>query len=423
MSLGRAEGSKYLLGLGLLLALLVGGGTASGLYTDLMIQIWVLVASAGVLYGTPTPALDRKLHWLFLAIASLFVLQLLPWPSAWLAPLRAPLLSGLSPPDGPRFGFISSAVNRTLECAVYVGAGLGMFWAVLKLRPDQVVGLLPFFFIGVICNLLAATIQYSLAEDVSVEGFLPFTIKAGFFANVNHFSSLIYVSIPLMIFYGLSKSYYRATLLLLATILLFLLAAGSRAGAILGLLITLSAVFLLSARSNLRGVVVVLAFTLVSLYAIGVWSKLTVETLDPEFGRTEFASTTVAGIKENWPVGVGFGTFQTAYQLYERGDMIFQPYVNHAHNEYLELTFEGGVLTVVAILAYLVLLFLRFVQIRGNPLQQAAFLSLLFILLHSLVDYPLRTMALFLTFSVLNGIVFHRGFDRQGEPAQKAAFS
>jgi hypothetical protein len=33
-----------------------------------------------------------------------------------------------------------------------------------------------------------------------------------------------------------------------------------------------------------------------------------------------------------------------------------------------------------------------------------------FLLVHSLVDYPLRTAALAMTFAYMNGIIFHRGF-------------
>jgi len=37
-------------------------------------------------------------------------------------------------------------------------------------------------------------------------------------------------------------------------------------------------------------------------------------------------------------------------------------------------------------------------------------LSILFLLIHSMVDYPLRTMALSIVFSYLNAVIFHRGF-------------
>jgi hypothetical protein len=38
-----------------------------------------------------------------------------------------------------------------------------------------------------------------------------------------------------------------------------------------------------------------------------------------------------------------------------------------------------------------------------------ALLSITFLLIHSLVDYPLRTMSLALSFALLNAIIFHAG--------------
>lgn len=90
--------------------------------------------------------------------------------------------------------------------------------------------------------------------------------------------------------------------------------------------------------------------------------------------------------------------------------MIFKQYVNHAHNEYLELAFEGGVISVLLMALYFILLFAALARVRRDPLQKAAFLSVSFLLIHSLVDYPLRTEALAMTFAYMNAIIFHKGF-------------
>ncbi|TJW73199.1 MAG: O-antigen ligase family protein, partial [Mesorhizobium sp.] len=132
--------------------------------------------------------------------------------------------------------------------------------------------------------------------------------------------------------------------------------------------------------------------------------------IDRDFARGEFARTTIEGIKENWATGVGFGNFQRAYQIYEKQEMIFKQYVNHAHNDYLEIAFEGGVLAVLLMALYFVMLFMALTRVRRDPLQKAAFLSVSFLLIHSLVDYPLRTEALAMTFAFMNAIIFHKGF-------------
>lgn len=92
--------------------------------------------------------------------------------------------------------------------------------------------------------------------------------------------------------------------------------------------------------------------------------------------------------------------------------MIFSQYVNHAHNEYLEVIFEGGVIAAIGIIFYLIILAVSVFGGGKNTFQKAALLSIVFLLVHSFVDYPLRTMALALTFAYLNAIVFHTGFGR-----------
>lgn len=165
----------------------------------------------------------------------------------------------------------------------------------------------------------------------------------------------------------------------------------------------------ISVRSRISGFSAFVLFVGLSVYTIGAWTTIDAREIDPAFGRAEFARTTMDGIKENWVTGVGFGNFQKAYQIYEKEGMIFRAYANHAHNEYLEITFDGGVIAAILVDLYLCLILFAFARIRQYSFQKAAFLSVVFLLVHSLVDYPLRTAALAMTFAYMNAIIFHRG--------------
>jgi len=402
------------LGSVLFLALLIGGGTPSGLYTDTIIEISAIAAAAVALSKPSEHKLDRRAFWLLLALLALALLQVVPLPAALLDRFRPELLAvDAGEVGGPSpFQFISLGIGRTLECLVYFAAAAAFFLGVSRLRPEQVYGLLPFFFMGVVCNALAGAIQYSLARNISIDGLLPFTISAGLFANVNHFSALLFITIPFIVFYGLFRGHVFAGIAGLVALLLLLLAAGSRAGVLIGLAITLLSVFFLASRSRTGAIAMLTLFLAMSAYSIGAWSKIDAAALDPEFGRGEFAQTTIAGIKDNWLFGIGFGNFQNGYQIYEREEMIFGEYVNHAHNEYLEIIFEGGVIAAIGIISYLIILAVNVLGGGKNTFQKAALLSIVFLLVHSFVDYPLRTMALALTFAYLNAIVFHTGFGR-----------
>lgn len=405
-----SEWDKYLLGTVLFVSLLIGGGTASGLYTDTLIEVAAIVSAAAVFSKTPGQRIPQPVLWLLVFAVALTVSQIVPLPVAVFNGLRPELLLGGPWVGESPFRFISVGVGRTVECLLYLLAAAAFFLAVLRLRAEQVSALLPFFFMGVICNGLAGAIQYSLSDEVAIVGLLPFTINAGLFANVNHFSALLFVSIPFVVYYGLFRGHHLSGSFGLIALLLLLLAAGSRAGVVIGLAITVLSVIFLSARSRASGFGVLLIFIALSIYTISAWTKLDAQALDPAFGRGEFARTTIEGIKDNWATGIGFGNFQKAYQIYERAGMIFREYVNHAHNEYLEIAFEGGIPAVLLMAGYFVLLFAALVRVRRDPLQKAAFLSVSFLLIHSLVDYPLRTGALAMTFAYMNAIIFHKGF-------------
>ncbi|CAH2406433.1 O-antigen ligase family protein [Mesorhizobium escarrei] len=411
MSDRPSEWDKYLLGSVLFISLLIGGGTASGLYTDTLIEIVAIISAAFVFSQTFDQTIPRSVLWLLILAVALVIFQVVPLPAAVFNGLRPELLLGdpwLAGESG--FRFVSVGVGRTIECLLYLVASAAFFLSVLRLRTEQVHALLPFFFMGVICNGLAGAIQYSLSADIAIEGLLPFTINAGLFANQNHFSALLFVTIPFIVYYGLFRGHLLSGSLGLITLLLLLLAAGSRAGVLIGLAITVLSVVFLSARSRISGWSILAIFIGLSAYTVGAWTKIDADAIDPAFGRGEFARTTVEGIQDNLATGVGFGSFQKAYQIYENEEMIFKKYVNHAHNDYLEIAFEGGIPAIILMVLYFVVLFVALSRIRRDPLQKAAFLSVSFLLIHSLVDYPLRTEALAMTFAFMNAIIFHKGF-------------
>ncbi|MER8436321.1 O-antigen ligase family protein [Mesorhizobium sp. M1312] len=417
MSDRPSEWDKYLLGSVLFISLLIGGGTASGLYTDTLIEVAAIITAAAVFSQTSGQRIPSTILWLLIFAVALVILQIVPLPATIFNGLRPELLLGDSWLAGQSgFRFVSVGVGRTIECLLYLVASAAFFLSVLRLRTEQVQGLLPFFFMGVICNGLAGAIQYSLSDDVAIEGLLPFTINAGLFANQNHFAALLFVSIPFVVYYGLFRGHLLSGSLGLVSLLLLLLAAGSRAGVLIGLAITVLSIVFLSTRSRVSGLSILAIFIGLSVYTIGAWTRIDAEVVDPAFGRGEFARTTIEGIKENLATGVGFGNFQKAYQIYEKEGMIFKQYVNHAHNDYLEIAFEGGVIAILLMMSYFILLLAGLARIRRDPLQKAAFLSVSFLLIHSLVDYPLRTAALAITFAYMNAIIFHKGFaDRMAQ--------
>jgi O-antigen ligase len=405
---GQGRSRRIVLGLCLLACLLVGGATHRGVLVDAILQTLVIAGSTYVLIGGLSSKAARM--GLLLGVLVLFagIVQLLPLPLSaleWgrpvaLLPFVGPDLAGVS--SAP----ISLGVARTIEAVLFVLVPILFFMAATSLSHENLTGLLPFFVIGLVCNLIAAGLQYSFAGNTTLGDLLGYSVMVGMFANVNHFATLVFSSIPLIVYFGFFRGRPALATILLVLIFLVLLAAGSRAGILIGMGVVAISVGALIWRGRV-GTVVILALAAGFIaYGYGAFIHMGAEQLDPDFGRREFAITTWRAIRDNWLWGTGFGTFDLVYPFYESRDMVHVQYVNHAHNDFLEVLLEGGVAAAFILGVYAVMVIVRAFKVGRRPLQRLALFSIIVILLHSLVDYPLRTMAIAMTFAFFNALFF-----------------
>lgn len=409
MKAAAKQTDKYALGIVLFLAMVIGGGTRSGLVTDSIVEVLTILASAYVLAKPGAMPVSRACVIVAALALVAVVVQLVPLPSGLLIGMRdAPIDDAMASADSA-FGFISLGVGQSLRSFLVLLSLVMFFLAVSRLRPDQVLGLLPFFFVGAACNLLAGAIQFSISDRVVIDDLLSYRITAGFFANINHFSALLFVTLPFLVYYGVIMGRIKVVFVAIVAILLVLLAAGSRAGVAIGIMILFGSAVMLSSRTRMGVGLLVVLFAGISVYGMGLWTRFDAEQSTAGDLRFEFIQTTWEGIKQNWLLGVGYGNFEQAYQIYERPDRIFTYFVNHAHNEYVQLMFEGGIIAVVLIVAYIVLLHAQLWQARDDGVRKMAYLAVIFLLVHSLVDYPLRTFALLMPFALFNAIFFYTG--------------
>lgn len=251
----------------------------------------------------------------------------------------------------------------------------------------------------------------------------------GFFANRNHFAASLAISIPLALAAlidllarlrdGRAISRSLIVLLALATVALIvaLVISRSRAGIVVGMLGLLGCVPLVL-RSPIRihatrilavvtvaGVMLAIQF---GLYA--VLSRLHRDPLDDI--RWIIHQTTREAAAVYAPLGSGYGTFVQTYQAHEAPDYLIPRYINHAHGDYHELWLEGGwpaAALIVAVMVWLLWIGWRAWRLPAytlpGGLAQAATLAIGVVLLHSMVDYPLRTTALSTAFGLLVAII------------------
>jgi len=118
---------------------------------------------------------------------------------------------------------------------------------------------------------------------------------------------------------------------------------------------------------------------------------------------------TLAMIRENWTTGVGLGAFETAYPVYSKsnGTVI----VSQAHNDYLQILADCGVLGGAIALWFVVVLFRNLVRAIQHQDEVKSVMALgcggglVAMLVHSLFDFNLQIPSNALLFLTLAGAV------------------
>jgi O-antigen ligase len=128
--------------------------------------------------------------------------------------------------------------------------------------------------------------------------------------------------------------------------------------------------------------------------------------------RPELWTDTLYAIGQTWPMGSGLGSFVPVFVAAERLEVVDQSFPNRAHNDYLEFVLEAGLPGLVVLSALAAWLIWRLVVGLRRAESEAARAELVFagatlalLGLHSVVDYPLRSMALATLAGVAAGII------------------
>jgi O-antigen ligase len=126
--------------------------------------------------------------------------------------------------------------------------------------------------------------------------------------------------------------------------------------------------------------------------------------------RALYTPTIVEIAKDFFPVGSGFGSFDPVYRYYEPFELLRNLYLNHAHNDWLELVVTGGLPAVLLALCFVAWAAPRAGRamaaghgFRSHGFARLACATIAIMLASSLVDYPLRTPLLGALFALSCG--------------------
>lgn len=411
------------------LCLLLGGASAAGFWANALLQflaipilVWAAISSDGMPLARP----GRQLLAL-LGLALLVVLvQLIPLPpAAWTGlPGRGHVeqafqLLGQPLPWLP----ISLSPYESIASLLWLLPALAILLAGLRrgLPSPAVLG-------GVIIGIMALAVLIG-AMQISGGTESPwyfyritnYGVTVGFFSNANHMATLLVVSIPFLCASyasiprkGRSAGTPGLMLIVLGSagllVAVGLVINGSLAGIGLLIPVALASLMLLLRRQKLpRWVLPVLAVITLASVATVMSGRFDNNLI----GSTAYTSTgsrytsfktSLEAALDYLPFGSGLGTFDSIYRTYEVPEQVTNTYMNHAHSDYIELFLETGLLGLAVIVLFLAWWLRQAVAIwhsaEPNHFARAATIASAAILAHSIVDYPLRTVAIAAVFAV-----------------------
>jgi len=383
---------------------MIGGGTAQGLWSDHLLQLALLPALFLGLGNLPACRFSPLAKAVTLLLLALVAFQFAPFPRSWSD------LPGLENVQGR---FFSPAPGRSLQSALVVVPVVGFALYLSRFNDHDQMRLLRFLMIGVAINVAIGAVQLSFSGSAEIKGFLPYTMRAATFANENHFSTMVFAMVPLSAFFYLVRVDRAFSYLVVVAILVFyLFAVNSRAGMAISFGLAFWCLFWFAVQKTRPRKLLMVSIAMIAAALLAGAITTGILNLDGDLRQVFFANTWAA-IKDHWPTGTGLGTFVLVYPMYEAGKDIINVYANHAHNDYLEVLLETGIAGFAIVAVYVVMVLAGMYR---SKLAQAAGLAILAVLLHSLVDYPLRTMSMAVIMAYLSAIVLSvRPYDVGGK--------
>lgn len=414
------------------LACIVLGGSTRSALLNMMLQLgavamlaWAALAEPRAQSGVP----GRNLLLLCIAMVALIVLQIIPLPPGMWAhlPGRSAIVQGYVLLGQPLPWLpLSLSPYDTITAALWLLPPLAILAAMLRLAAYRELWLAVVLGAAAFASVLLGVLQVSSADVLTSSWYL-YTVTnngraTGFFANSNHMSTLLIATIPFMVaLFGIKRGAKRylqkeagrfAILGGAILVLLFGLALNpSTAGIGLGVAVAAASLLINVApgtrwrRWGIATAALLGAAAVAAIFTTPLEKSLATVSADQSYAtRSTSFENSLRAVAETFPVGTGSGTFADVYPAFEDPDVVDRWFVNHVHNDYIELVLETGLAGLVLILLFLLWWLGRAVAIWRSPIvdpfARAASLASGAILAHSMVDFPLRTSAIAAIFAV-----------------------
>ncbi len=274
-----------------------------------------------------------------------------------------------------------------------------------------------FAFFGILQSVLSPDKIYGIYEAKAAPPF-------GSFINRHNFAAFMEMSLALplgMLFAGVVARDKRLLFITAAGLMgISLIMSGSRGG-LVALAAEVIFIVIVTMRSRRQGIFIkaglaalMLAAIIAGSFFIGGESSLTrladtARSADVTTDRSHIWNVTLKMIAGNMPFGVGLGAYGVAYTQYD--DRSGLERVEQAHNDYLQVLSDAGIVGAVIGIFFLAVLGsnIRQALAADNALRRGiaagASAGVFAVLVHSLFDFVLHTTAVTLLFLGLVGLV------------------
>ena len=242
----------------------------------------------------------------------------------------------------------------------------------------------------------------------------------GTYINRHHFAALMEMTLALsagLIFAGGLKRNRLPFMIAAAVVMaISIVLTGSR-GALLGVISSFAVIAGSSLyrrkndkRSSLSPILIIASCALFLIVTAGLVvfldgsdpllrsTGMSVATSDFSTGRKEFWRVAIKIFLDHPIMGVGFDSFGVAFSKYDPSSGLFR--VEQAHNDYLQMLADGGIVAFACVVGFLYLLVGKSLAAvsetsEGFPRGASigAFAGCVAMMVHSFVDFPLRTPA------------------------------
>lgn len=431
--------ARQLAGPAYLFFCLILGGSAQGIWLNMALQLMGLALIAWAAFDDDPPGLDRRArHLLVIAILgiALVVLQAVPLPaSVWthLGGRRIIAHGNEILGIGAQAMPLSLAPYRTLDSLLGMIPPLALFITIVSLKAYRSSWLAAALLLGAMAGVILGALQMSETGNIADSHWYLYEqtnygFATGFFANANHMADLLACTLPFLpavLLAARTGNRQRNTAIIVAVaaaaLLIVVGIALNHSLAVYGLtppVLAASALILVPKRSVWRrwwtlATAVLVVASVAGLATTSVRTgQLGSDLQSSAQSREEMLSTTARAMRDFLPWGSGLGSFVSVYHLYEDPAQVNDSYVIHAHDDYAELALETGLPGILLILAFLVwwaaAVWSSWRDPDAGAYARAASIASGAILLHSVVDFPLRTAAIEAVFAMCLALLIER---------------